>query len=58
MKITDIIRQLMQSGPFNLGGFRYFLDFDGSSWIVKRVRLSPDGNYNASDAVYVCHFTI
>ncbi len=53
-----IITRIMQSGPFSADGFRYFLTFDGSSWIVKRAQLAQDGSYDMGDAAYVCHFTL
>ena len=53
-----IITRLMQSGPFSIDGFRYFLDFDGANWIVRRSKLFPDGGYDASESAYVCDFTL
>lgn len=58
MDTMYIITRIMQSGPFSLSGFRYFLAFDGSEWIVKRAQLIPDGGYDVGDAAYVCHFTL
>jgi len=58
MDTMYIITRIMQSGPFSADGFRYFLTFDGSSWIVKRAQLAQDGSYDMGDAAYVCHFTL
>ena len=53
-----IITRIMQSGPFSADGFRYFLDYNGTSWIVKRAQLSRDGGYDMNAATYVCHFAL
>ena len=53
-----IITRIMQSGPFSDDGYRYFLDYTGSDWIVQRSRLNPAGGYDMSDAEYVCHFAL
>lgn len=58
MDTMYVITRIMQSGPFSADGFRYFLDFDGANWIVKRSPLLQDGGYDASNADVFCNFTL
>ena len=58
MDTMYIITRIMQSGPFSDGRYRYFLDYDGTRWIVKRALLFADGSYDAGSAESYCNFEL